>query len=418
MGIVEAIKGARFEFKLTPYLTILIASIIISISLFLRLLWLDKPEGSLIFDEAYYVNAARLIAGIEPSKESIYYGSELYKDPNLEHPLLAKLIIASSIRLFGDNAFGWRIPSVIFGTLAIPLVYLIVIQLSNNRKLALLSSFIFSFDNLVFVHSRIATLDIFMLTFMLLGIYLYFAKKSLLTGVAMGLAILCKLPAIFGVAIIIFYELAMFFLERNTSGFNRLKKLVIAAIATVLIVAYPITPIFTRFQNPVEHFIHMYNHASALVRAGGPIGIESYPWQWLANQVEIPYLKVDGKVMADGKEIGTVSLVHFSGSMNPAVIFFALIGIGYCIHLYIKNKDKLSLLAVSWFLVTYIPYFPGSILGNRIMYIFYFLNTIPAVAIAISCFMSDEKIPKIVLISYLITLLIGFAFLFPFKKIP
>ena len=41
--------------------------IILLVDIVLRVIWLDKPEGSLIFDEWYYVNVARVILGIPQS---------------------------------------------------------------------------------------------------------------------------------------------------------------------------------------------------------------------------------------------------------------------------------------------------------------------------------------------------------------
>ena len=95
----------------------------------------DSAHG-LIFDEAYYVNAARVIDGIHPPAGDPYAGAPLHKDPNAEHPQLAKLIMAGGIELFGDNPWGWRIGSVIFGLLAIVAMYALVRAAGGSPWLA------------------------------------------------------------------------------------------------------------------------------------------------------------------------------------------------------------------------------------------------------------------------------------------
>src|SRR5437588_4268428 len=90
-----------------------------------RAAWLGAPCRSscsgasqrvLIFDEVYYVNAARVIAGIHPPPGSPYADSPLGVDPNSEHPQLAKLVMAGSIELLGDGSLAWRLGSLGFGT--------------------------------------------------------------------------------------------------------------------------------------------------------------------------------------------------------------------------------------------------------------------------------------------------------------
>jgi len=70
--------------------------LLLIVSFILRIAWLDQPKGSLIFDETYYVNAARVILKL-PYDQNVYSNVPLGLDPNKEHPPLGKLIIAFSI---------------------------------------------------------------------------------------------------------------------------------------------------------------------------------------------------------------------------------------------------------------------------------------------------------------------------------
>ncbi|MEM1945263.1 MAG: hypothetical protein QXX57_05955, partial [Nitrososphaerota archaeon] len=63
-----------------------------------------KSECGFIFDEYYYVPAARkLLAGVAV---------------NNEHPPLSKLLIALGIRLLGDNPMGWRFFPMLLSSLS------------------------------------------------------------------------------------------------------------------------------------------------------------------------------------------------------------------------------------------------------------------------------------------------------------
>src|SRR5450755_533038 len=107
---------------------LILLAVVSVLSLAARSLLLDEPcqspctragEHTLIFDEAYYVNAARVIAGLRPPAGAHYADAPLGTDPNAEHPQGVKLIMAAMIKIFGDGPFAWRIGSLLFGSIAI-----------------------------------------------------------------------------------------------------------------------------------------------------------------------------------------------------------------------------------------------------------------------------------------------------------
>ncbi|MBV8217554.1 MAG: hypothetical protein JO325_03745, partial [Solirubrobacterales bacterium] len=95
-----------------PSLPLWLLGAVLVISFAARVAWIAEPCHSpcrepadhlLIFDEDYYVNAARVIDRIKPPAGAPYANSPLGTDPNSEHPPVAKLIIAGGIELFGDG---------------------------------------------------------------------------------------------------------------------------------------------------------------------------------------------------------------------------------------------------------------------------------------------------------------------------
>lgn len=182
-----------------------ILGLLILVSLVLHVAWLDKPTGSLIFDESYYVNSAWVILGVAMPDQGHYADAPRGLDPNKEHPPLAKLLIAGAMQLFGDSACGWRLASVLCGTGAIPLVYGIARRCGAAAASALLATFCYAFDNLVFVHSRIATLDIFVVAFLLLAIYCFLSDWPVRAGFALTLATPCKISGLYGVAALVLF---------------------------------------------------------------------------------------------------------------------------------------------------------------------------------------------------------------------
>ncbi|MBU6376248.1 MAG: phospholipid carrier-dependent glycosyltransferase [Bdellovibrionales bacterium] len=178
------------------------AFLVTSVALFfgfwtLFILYIQFPQG-LNFDEFHYVPAARQWLSWAENR-------------NYEHPPLAKQLIALSMAIFGDQPLGWRFMSTVFGALTITGTYVAALALFRTQLAALFTALITGFNCMVYVQSRIAMLDTFMMGFLIwamaLGLCAFFPlfpdlspesehrrrlKNLNLSGVALGLACACK----------------------------------------------------------------------------------------------------------------------------------------------------------------------------------------------------------------------------------
>ena len=191
--------------------------IILALSLLARVLFIGRPCGTpcrtgqdhaLIFDEAYYVNAARVIAGIHPPSGRPTPMRRCTRTRTRSILSSRSSIMAGGIKLFGDNPWGWRIGSVIFGLIAI--VAHVHARPCGPRKPVAGGRGgrgDGAIDNLMLVHGRIATLDIYSVSLMVLAAAFYLRKQPLIAGIVLGIAACMKLPGLFLVAALVVFEL-------------------------------------------------------------------------------------------------------------------------------------------------------------------------------------------------------------------
>ncbi|MBC7429372.1 MAG: phospholipid carrier-dependent glycosyltransferase [Bacteriovorax sp.] len=144
------------------------------------------------FDEFHYIPAAKQWLLMNPTS-------------NLEHPPVGKYLIATGIKFFGDNPIGWRASSAIFGAISLAVVFLIAEILFKDLIVATLIGLISMFNFWFYVQSRIAMLDIFMVSFLLLAFYYYLKYRIhnvsyfnfYLSSVFFGLSVAVKWSAVF-----------------------------------------------------------------------------------------------------------------------------------------------------------------------------------------------------------------------------
>ncbi len=237
---------------------------------------------------------------------------------------------------------------------------------------------------------------------------------------------LCKLGGLYGFAVIVLYHFLTHLWQRRRDArrgvdwrglLDWLERFTIVYVVAGLVLLTLMDRLWVGYSNPFDHMTFIYQYTRGLTRAV-PEGIESYPWQWLLNEVEIPYLAVNVNVYQDSQLVGTYPATVFTGAMNPLIIYMAIPATVYAAYSFYEDRTQYTLFTVVFFALTYLPFYPMSIIGHRIMYIFYFLNTVPAVSLGVSHLLLDQRPPRIVVLAYCVAVVVGFYWMFPFKKIP
>ncbi len=172
---------------------------------FLRFWRLGTPDD-FFFDEVYHAFTAREFLHGNPAAWEFTATPPPGFAYEWTHPPLAKLFMAGGMAIFGENPFGWRFFSALFGTLSVLMVYLIGKKLFKNEEIAFLAAFLAIFEGLWFVQSRIAMNDAYVVFFLLATIYFMLTERHLFAGIFLGAAFASKWSAIWVV-----FPIALFF---------------------------------------------------------------------------------------------------------------------------------------------------------------------------------------------------------------
>jgi dolichyl-phosphate-mannose--protein O-mannosyl transferase len=145
-----------------------------------------------MFDEVHYLPAARNLLALSDAV-------------NMEHPPLGKELIALGILAFGDGPLGWRIMPLLFGTLALFSAVRAMWFLTARRAPSMLAGLFLFTGFPLLLQARIAMLDVFMLSFVMVALWMCAGAvrqpetarwRLALGGAALGLAMAAKWNAI------------------------------------------------------------------------------------------------------------------------------------------------------------------------------------------------------------------------------
>ena len=316
-----------------------------------------STNKSLVFDENYYVPDARSIIANQSTLTP-------------EQTPFGKLFIVAGIKIFGDNPWGWRFFSVVFGEISIVFLYLICRRIKMSHRAALIAAFLFSFENLNFLMSGIAMLDVYAVTCLIAAVFFFLRRNLILAGVLAGLSALAKLPSVFVLGIFFIYWLVT---ERR-----RWQLFVVPALTSLVsfVVLFPVCDFFitSHISNPITRIQYVLNVAKQLnfTAFGNYMGVVSRPWDWLINR---------GTIFAsyNPQEVFTVSL-------TITALFLAVVL--YVIYRTFKN-DRAALLSLAWLICLYLPWIFISLVFGRLTYVYYMYPLIGAVCIGIALGLSN-----------------------------
>lgn len=337
--------------------------LIVVLSLALHFILINYIKSPIV-DEVYYY-------GTHPGSNNgdAYSIIHNHIDARPEHPPLAKLFIVAGILILGDNPVGWRTPSIIMGTIGIVLFYFICRRLNMSHRATNLATFLLAFENLNFLMSSVAMLDVFFVTLMLAFFLLYLNRKYLSSGIFIGLASLAKLDAVLGAPTLFIHWLLT--KTRQTRWF--ILTIIAAPLSLVLLLPVFDFVITRKWENPLSRIQEMVSLTNSLTFANTTHPALSRPWEWILNYRPMAFAY--GPFYPNPSWLG-----GYSAAVSPDIWLFIIPVVLYMLFRAVRRDDA-SLFGFAWFFSTFLLWVPISIFTGRISFSYYMYPTIGAFCI-------------------------------------
>ncbi len=371
-----------------------------------------------VFDEAHYIPAVRKLLMGEAS--------------NNEHPPLSKFLIMLGIKIFGDNPLGWRFFSALSGSISVALLLLISYRLTRKIELALATALIYIGDVMTFNLTSIAMLDAPALMFLLLGVLLILSKRRVLGSISLGLSMLCKTSSAFGVAAIVIVDAFNSALKQEQPRKRIEKGLNTAAFSVIISAVVFISGLavydyaYGAFPSPFDHLDFILDYHSSLsyrcvenfaylycVHKDNPYSEEGViidlPLRWtipINTFAPSPYYVTE--VTIDGYSYKPIA---YYGIYSPIwwltwiiLIITAPGALNFFLYMFLSRrlavdeKRLIDFFLFIWICLNYFVYFPIGYLLHRWVYTFYFIQTVPAIALALPHSLCGDRFGKLILI--------------------
>lgn len=381
----ESVKKAPaiFSKKTRKYL---LAGILI-FTVVTRFYGLQSPNHE-YFDEVYHAFTAQIITEGDPKAWEWWNPHPEGFAYEWTHPPFAKLAMAGSMLIFGQNSFAWRLPAAIFGVGVVYMVYKIGSKLFKDEDLGIVAAAVMSLDGLVLVMSRIGMNDIYLLFFLLVSYYWFLTNKYIPSSLAWGLALASKWSAVW---ILPLFALT-FIVQRKKLSWQLLSFIVIPPL--IYVANY--FPMFVTGHDwetwwGMQKQMWWYHTG---LDAEHSYTSPAWSWPFLLRPVWL-YVNRVGDSVANIYAMG-----------NPLIIWGGLVSASLAVYELIITKNRnLALVLFGW-LVFFVPW----IVSPRIMFYYHYLPAMPFLALIIAYVLRQEqKVLKV----FMTGALIIFIFFYP-----
>lgn len=316
------------------------------------------------------------------------------------HPPLGKLIIALGIALFGMNPFGWRIMGVVFGTLLVPAIFSLS-RLFMRDTYALFATALFTFDFMHFVQARIATIDTYVVFFILLAylfLFRYFLRGSVsslfFSGLFFGLGAATKWTAVYaglGMAVL-FFAHHLRALKKGKVSFEIFSRRILP-LSVLFFVVIPVCLYFLSyipyllvpgysFRDVLRYQVSMYRYHHDL-KATHPFASPWWEWPVMAR----PIWLYKGEGLPKGY---VASIVSFG---NPVLFWVG----GITVLFALVTPKFWQRQGVLWILVAFFSQYLPWIFVPRITFIYHYYGCVPLLAVLLGVFFAwlEEESPRV-----------------------
>ena len=385
-----------------------------------------------VFDETYYAKDACLYLGHTlaychaPAPATTAGALGIGSEQSFVHPELGKWLIAAGEKLIGYSSLGWRIPSALFGTALVALVFLIGRRLFGRWGGAS-AGFLAAIDFVLIEQSRLAMLDIFLAFFVVLGFLFVVLEHERVVGagssrdlrwrvaigLAFGAACAVKWSGAFALA-----GAAALVLIWNVGAARRRPPGApgpgpgAEAVRTALALGLPVLGVylvsygrwFAQHQFSLRAFVHLQHQMlSYQLHLTTPNPYQTRAWTWPFTISPIAYWHIAGNLNAH-------QILLFP---NPGVWWAAIPAGVWFLYRAARRRHGPERIVMTGWLVQYLPWLAVS----RPLFFFYMTPVTPFMDLALAgslvALAASSPFRKRVVVVYLIGMAVLLAYYYP-----